>query len=110
MPQNARPNVPEVPCQPKTIEQSRQSTSPVPTSNEDQPATPTEENNAPSENLNPVPPQTPTSVPREDENPTDSEVEKEANSTSADFPVSPFQPSTPHSTVFTTTCFADHTQ
>merc|ERR1719237_1151886 len=102
MPQNARSHVPEVPCQPETAEQRRQSTSPVPTSKyEDQPATPTEENNAPS-----VPPQTPTSVPREQENQTDSEQEKEATSVGADFPVPPFQHSTPHSTVFATTSFA----
>ena len=106
MPQNARPHVPEVPCQPQTPEQRRQSTSPVPTSKyEDQPATPTEEKYTP-EDLNPVQPQTPTSVPREQENQTDSELEKEVNSASANFPVPSFQPSTPHSTVFATTCFA----
>ena len=106
IPQNARPHVPEVPCQPQTPEERRQSISPVPTSKyEDQPATPTEEKYAP-EDLNPVQPQTPTSVPREQENQTDSELEKEVNSASADFPVPSFQPSTPHSTVFTTTCFA----
>ena len=106
VPQNSRPHVPEVPCQPKTPEQRRQSTSPVPTSKyEDQPATPTEEKYTP-EDLNPVQPQTPTSVPREQENQTDSELEKEVNSASANFPVPSFQPSTPHSTVFATTCFA----
>ena len=78
----------------------------MPTSKyEDQPATPTEEKYTP-EDLNPVQPHTPTSVPREQENQTDSELEKEVNSASADFPVPSFQPSTPHSTVFATTCFA----
>ena len=56
--------------------------------------------------MNPVKPENPTSVPTEQDNPTDSEQEKEENSPNAEFSVPPFQPPTPHSTVFTTTCFA----